>query len=127
MKTHRIDTAGKCPLMSGVAQGHVMRRNRRKISAWLPALAVVGWMGTNGGQLLAQAMEEKAGSYRPTAAGAMSTQDWWPNQVNLKILHQNSAKSDPLGQEFSYAEEFKKLDLDALKSDIKELMLASQD
>ena len=72
-------------------------------------------------------MGEKPSPYRHTAAGAMSIRDWWPNQLNLQILHQNSAKSDPMGEDFNYAEEFKKLDLDALKKDIEELMTTSQD
>ena len=61
------------------------------------------------------------------ARGAMANQHWWPNQLNLKMLHQNSPLSDPMGEEFNYAEEFKKLDLDALKKDIDELMTTSQD
>jgi catalase-peroxidase len=64
---------------------------------------------------------------RHTAAGAMSNSAWWPNQLNLRILHQNSANSDPMGEDFNYAEEFGKLDLAALKKDIKELMTTSQD
>ncbi len=64
---------------------------------------------------------------RNTAAGSMSNSDWWPNQLNLKILHQNSAKSNPLGEDFNYAEEFKKLDLAAVKADLEELMTDSQD
>jgi len=52
--------------------------------------------------------------------------DWWPNQLNLRILHQNSAQSDPMGADFNYAEEFKKLDLKALKADIFALMEDSQ-
>lgn len=66
-------------------------------------------------------------SARHTAAGAMSNGDWWPNQLNLRILHQNSAKSNPMGTDFNYAEEFKKLNLAALKQDIRELMTTSQD
>lgn len=66
-------------------------------------------------------------SARNTAAGAMSNRDWWPNQLNLKILHQNSAKGNPLGPDFDYAKEFSKLDLKAVKKDIKELMTNSQD
>lgn len=61
------------------------------------------------------------------AGSGTSNKDWWPNQLNLNILHQHSTKSDPMGKEFDYAEEFKKLDLDALKKDIFELMTTSQD
>ena len=57
----------------------------------------------------------------------MSNQHWWPNQLNLKILHQNSSLSDPMGKDFNYAEEFKTLDLDALKKDIEAVMTTSQD
>ena len=59
--------------------------------------------------------------------GAPSNQDWWPNQLNLKILHQHSAKSDPMGEGFNYAEEFKKLDLAAVKKDLYALMTDSKD
>jgi catalase-peroxidase len=72
-------------------------------------------------------MAGSAGPYRHTAAGSMSTRDWWPNQLNLSILHQNSSKSNPLGAEFQYAEEFKKLDLEALKKDLNELLTTSQE
>jgi catalase-peroxidase len=62
------------------------------------------------------------------ATGASrSNRDWWPNQLNLKILHQDSAASNPLGADFNYAEEFKKLDLAALKKDLYALMTDSQD
>ncbi|MDK9724613.1 MAG: catalase/peroxidase HPI [Sterolibacteriaceae bacterium MAG5] len=56
-----------------------------------------------------------------------SNADWWPNQLNLKILHQHSAKSNPMGADFDYAAEFKKLDLAALKRDLTALMTTSQD
>ena len=59
---------------------------------------------------------------RPTEAGAFSNRDWWPNQLNLKILAQNSSLSNPMGRDFSYAEEFKKVDLAELKKDINALM-----
>ncbi|MFO0428044.1 MAG: catalase/peroxidase HPI [Planctomyces sp.] len=66
-------------------------------------------------------------SNRNTAAGAMANRDWWPNQLNLQILHQNSPVGDPLGEHFDYAAEFQTLDLAAVKKDIKELMTTSQD
>jgi catalase-peroxidase len=61
------------------------------------------------------------------AGGGNSNRDWWPNQVNLKILHQHSHMSNPMGKAFNYAEEFKKLDLNALKQDIYALMTDSKD
>jgi len=63
----------------------------------------------------------------PTHAGVQSNRDWWPNQLNLKMLHQNSALSDPMGADFDYAQEFKKLDLAALKKDLYALMTDSQE
>ena len=66
-------------------------------------------------------------SERHTAAGVYSNRDWWPNQLNLQILHQNPPMSNPMGEDFDYAEEFKKLDLDALTKDIDALMTTSQD
>ncbi len=62
-----------------------------------------------------------------TVHGGRSIRDWWPNQLNLKILHQNSPLSNPLGKDFNYAEEFKKLDLKAVKQDLYALMTDSQD
>ena len=58
---------------------------------------------------------------------ARANRGWWPNQLNVNILHQNSALSNPMGEAFNYAEEFKKLDLAALKKDLTALMTASQD
>jgi len=63
----------------------------------------------------------------PTSNGAMSNRKWWPNQLNLKILHQNPPAGDPMSAAFNYAEEFKKLDLDALKKDLFDLMTTSQE
>jgi len=62
-----------------------------------------------------------------TARGGTSNRDWWPNQLNLKILHQHSHMSNPMGEAFNYAEEFKKLDLKALKKDLYALMTDSQE
>ncbi len=61
------------------------------------------------------------------AGGGTSNRDWWPNQLNLKILHQHSAKSNPMNKNFNYVEEFKKLDLKALKKDLYALMTDSRD
>ncbi|MGD8499215.1 MAG: catalase/peroxidase HPI [Phycisphaerales bacterium] len=63
----------------------------------------------------------------PAAGGGTSNRDWWPNQLNLKILHQHSDKSNPMGKEFNYAEEFKKLDLQAVKKELYALMTDSQE
>ena len=68
-----------------------------------------------------------ASTSRHTAAGHRSNQDWWPNQLNLQILHQNSSKSDPMGEDFDYAKEFKELDLNAVKKDIETVLTTSQD
>lgn len=62
-----------------------------------------------------------------TAAMGTSNRDWWPNQLNLDILHQHSDKSNPMGKDFNYAKEFKSLDLKALKKDLAEIMKKSQD
>ncbi|MEM6331416.1 MAG: catalase/peroxidase HPI [Planctomycetota bacterium] len=67
------------------------------------------------------------GTQRHTAAGAYSNSDWWPEQLNLQILHQNSALSNPLGARFRYADEFSKLDLAEVKKDLEALMTTSQD
>ncbi|MCX5837270.1 MAG: catalase/peroxidase HPI [Deltaproteobacteria bacterium] len=64
---------------------------------------------------------------KPISGGGTSNRDWWPNQLNLKILHQHSQKSNPMGEAFNYAEEFKKLDLAVLKNDLYALMTDSQD
>ncbi len=61
------------------------------------------------------------------AAGGPSNRDWWPNQLNLGILHQHTPQSDPMGEDFDYAAEFKKLDYAALKRDLHALMTDSQD
>lgn len=67
------------------------------------------------------------GAQHKTAGSGTSNRDWWPNMLNLSILRQHSALSDPMGKEFNYAEEFKSLDLNAVKKDLHELMTDSQD
>jgi len=75
--------------------------------------------------------DEKAGKcpvmHGTTNVGMRSNSDWWPNQLNLRILRQNAPQSDPMGAAFNYAKEFKKLDLKALKKDLTALMTDSQD
>jgi len=64
---------------------------------------------------------------KQVAGGGTSNREWWPNQLNLHILHQHSSKSNPLGEDFNYAAEFKKLNLRGLKKDLHALMTDSQD
>jgi catalase-peroxidase len=68
-----------------------------------------------------------SGAHQPAAAGAHTNADWWPNQLNLKILHQHSAESNPMGETFNYQEEFKTLDLAAVIADLHSLMTDSQE
>jgi catalase-peroxidase len=70
---------------------------------------------------------EKKCPFPGKAHSGTSNQDWWPNQLTLKTLHQNPPAGDPMGVEFNYAKEFKSLDLDAVKKDIEQLMTTSQD
>ncbi|MEJ8804263.1 catalase/peroxidase HPI [Pontibacter sp. H249] len=67
------------------------------------------------------------GAVHFTAGSGRSNRDWWPDMLNLRILHQHSSKSNPMGEDFNYAEEFKKLDLNAVKQDLYDLMTDSQD
>jgi catalase-peroxidase len=67
------------------------------------------------------------GALTNNSSGGTSNKDWWPNQLNLSILHQHDKKSDPMDDGFDYAEEFQKLDYEALKKDLHDLMTDSQD
>ncbi|MCL4813880.1 MAG: catalase/peroxidase HPI, partial [Vicinamibacteraceae bacterium] len=71
--------------------------------------------------------QEKKCPFTGDAPKARSNRDWWPNQLNLKVLHQNPPTRDPMDADFNYAEEFKSLDLEAVKKDIEEVMTTSQD
>ena len=68
-----------------------------------------------------------SGAMKKSAGGGTSNRDWWPNQLNLNILRQNSNLSNPMGESFDYAKEFKSLDYEALKKDLVDLMTDSQD
>ena len=65
--------------------------------------------------------------FNHAAGGGTTNRDWWPKQLNLKILHQHSALSDPMGESFDYAKEFKSLDFEAVKQDLRAVMTQSQD
>ena len=65
--------------------------------------------------------------FNHAAGGGTTNKDWWPNQLNLNFLHQHSSLSDPMGEEFDYATEFKSLDLEAVKADLRAVMTDSQD
>ena len=62
---------------------------------------------------------------RPTAGGGTTIQDWWPNLLNLDILHQHSSKSNPMDEDFNYAKEFNTLDFQTLKKDLAAIMTES--
>jgi catalase-peroxidase len=89
-------------------------------------------LATSSGSVVPEAKQENTAteSKCPVAHGARKSYanvDWWPNQVNLKVLHQHSPLSDPMGKEFNYAEEFKSLDLNAVIKDLHALMTDSQE
>jgi catalase-peroxidase len=72
-------------------------------------------------------LTERSGTSANRPADEMTYRDWWPNQLNLQMLHQNSAKSNPLNADFNYAEEFATIDLEELRQDIEKVMTTSQD
>ena len=71
--------------------------------------------------------ESKCPMHKSIAGSGTTNQDWWPNQLNLDILHQHSSLSNPMDEDFNYREEFKKLDLAAIKKDLRALMTDSQE
>jgi len=82
-----------------------------------------------GGKIMAEDNmgPETGGMKKPISGRGTSNRDWWPNQLNLRILHQHSDLSNPMGKDFNYAEEFKKLDLESVKKDLVALMTDSQE
>ena len=80
-------------------------------------------MITTGGD----AMSDTKCPFHHTAGGGTSNQDWWPNQLRLEILRQHSSQSNPMDEDFNYADEFKSLDLDAVKKDLRELIMVTTD
>jgi catalase-peroxidase len=150
--THDLELSGLTLTRKSARQRTVRRLGNNLI--WLVALALGTFAGDNGGILLAQEIQavnlngEKMEATKCPVTGATvttttdemaneivrqmpahshSSRDWFPNQLNLHILHQNSPKGNPMGGDFDYAAEFEKLDLAALKKDIKDLMTNSQD
>ena len=72
-------------------------------------------------------MSDNKCPFMHTSGGGQTNKDWWPNQLKLEILRQHSTKSDPMGEDFNYAEEFRSLDIEAVKKDLNALMTDSQD
>ncbi|HET8692564.1 MAG TPA: catalase/peroxidase HPI [Steroidobacteraceae bacterium] len=91
-----------------------------------PSEALEASVGVSGCPVMAGEAPAEA-SYRDTPTGAMTNDDWWPNRLDLGLLHQNPPAGNPMGADFDYAQEFAKLDLDALKKDIATMLTTSQD
>jgi catalase-peroxidase len=84
---------------------------------------------TKGGNIMNEDSKRPVtgGANKPASGRGTSNRDWWPNQLRLDSLHKHSSKSNPMGEDFNYAKEFKSLDLQAVKKDLRELMTKSQD
>lgn len=128
--TYLASCAVMCLTATASAQQPTVPANHPAVPAAAPAskCPITGAMNA-----LFTVTHAKAGDTEKTTEAymnsgpVMSVKDWWPNQIDLRVLHQNSVQSQPLGPDFNYAEEFQKLDIDAVKTDIKKLMTTSQD
>ena len=130
-----------CPAMNGAAQAPGRRAlSGSSVAALLALLAGGSACASNRNEVVdarptgaasgcpVSGVDEAAeASYRQTVPGAKSNQDWWPNQLDLSVLHQNAPAGNPLGADFDYAAEFAKLDLAALKKDIATMLTTSQE
>jgi catalase-peroxidase len=130
-----------CPARGGALRRHGARLIAGTGPVRLMALALGLWLVAGGNHAMAQAAPEEqamggdkcpvmhgqSGGGGQSAARAMTLRDWWPNQLDLSMLHQNSNLSNPMGEDFDYAAEFTKLDLEAVKKDLAALMTDSQD
>lgn len=114
-----MSTQSKCPLGHSGGQSGTSRRNVLAASTALAAAAASGSRSAT-----AQSMGDATGS---TVGGALTGHEWWPGQLNLNILHQHSAPSNPMDGDFDYAEAFDEMDYDTLKADLRNLMTDSQD
>ncbi len=96
---------------------------------FLLALTMIGSVLITGCKQEKYEVEAWSGATKKSPSNAMATQnaEWWPNQLNLSILRQNSSLSNPMGEQFNYADEFNSLDYEALKQDLRDLMTDSQD
>ena len=137
--THRVRLLASCTALclaaSALAQqgptvtkpGSPTKEAPRQDAARCPVMNPAGKAGNAGEGVSDAADGGLSTGADPRDASAYGNQDWWPNQLNLGILHQNGPAVSPLDADFDYAAEFAKLDLEAVKADIKELMTTSQD
>src|SRR5438128_12678337 len=95
---------------------------------------VAGWSATRSSRRTAtdvrrkqMSTEAKCPIHHTATPNGMSNRDWWPKQLRVELLHQHSARSNPMGEDFDYAKEFKSLDYAELKADLAKLMTDSQD
>ncbi len=115
------------PIPAAVQSQSVNPHGNSTVGSRCPVTGAVQTLTTSNSPADASAKVDVSMAGSNMAAGAYRNADWWPNQLNLKILHQNSAKGNPMGEQFDYAAEFRKLDLEAVRNDLSTLMTDSQD